>query len=150
MSAMARDVLSPEIEMWCEVCDQDLVSVADLSSGEFFDVFGCNLSRWEKGKGREIGEMKQVLFAVCRNCLEKNQQYYVASLKATIPEWMKQGCIFLDPDENKCVVLGDDVWIDGDKHFIGALVYAWSCKGQWVLGDLRSHDQEWFDKCLYL
>ena len=76
--AMTRDVLSPEIEMWCDVCDQVVVSVTDLSSGEFFSVFGCDLGRFE-GMVRKIGEMKQVVFAVCKNCLDRNQKVHKRS-----------------------------------------------------------------------
>lgn len=49
--------------LWCQVCDQKVVSPEDPTSGSFHVVCGHNVKR-DGG----IGRYRAVVFAVCSDC----------------------------------------------------------------------------------
>lgn len=55
-------------EFWCCVCDNALVVSDDLTTGNFYSVFG---HEWIPKK-QDIGEYKQVIFAICSECERNN------------------------------------------------------------------------------
>ena len=61
-------------DLWCSVCDSQVVKLNDETTGEFFSHFGTvrSVSRKEDGEYKShLKEYEQFVWACCNSCLEK-------------------------------------------------------------------------------
>lgn len=57
-------------EFWCSICDLTTIISGDKSTGNFYSAKGHILDR----KNFSIGEEKEVIFAVCTDCLSSKEE----------------------------------------------------------------------------